>query len=112
MLAQRAEQEQEKTALTQQLQEAHARDAPVNQELKVNICISFTHSIVSPASLWLVSTNPYCLSLMTICVCLGANGAAGDSGPGVLQAEEGTKGSETHSDTQKNSFLCRSVRYK
>ncbi|XP_058257243.1 unconventional myosin-Vb isoform X1 [Hemibagrus wyckioides] len=34
LLAQRAEQEQEKTALTQQLQEAHARDAPVNQELK------------------------------------------------------------------------------
>ncbi|KAK3533586.1 hypothetical protein QTP70_023419 [Hemibagrus guttatus] len=34
LLAQRAEQEQDKTALTQQLQKAHTRDAPVNQELK------------------------------------------------------------------------------
>lgn len=30
----------------------------------------------------------------------------------MLQAEEGTKGAETHSDTQKNSFSCRSVRYQ
>lgn len=46
------------------------------------------------------------------CVCLGANGAAGGSGTRMLQAEEGTKGAETHSDTQKNDFLCRSVRYQ
>ncbi|KAB5559196.1 hypothetical protein PHYPO_G00026200 [Pangasianodon hypophthalmus] len=34
LLAQRAEWEQEKIVLTQQLQEAHARDAPVSKELK------------------------------------------------------------------------------
>lgn len=49
LLAQRTEWEQEKLVLTQQLQEAHARDAPVSKELKV--IINFTHSFSSPPSL-------------------------------------------------------------
>lgn len=50
LLAQRAEWEQDKLVLTQQLQEAHTRDAPVSEELKVIICINFTHSFSSPES--------------------------------------------------------------
>lgn len=57
LLAQRAEWEQEKLVLTQQLQDAYARDAPVSKELQVK----YPYQLLLTASLLQLFSASSCL---------------------------------------------------